>query len=157
MIMNMIPSIFSSEKSSFVPIVGKEDVRAVAKSWDDHIDTTTTTNIEMIFLGTGKFFLETEPMRPCTCCNLAMAKSPDSPVLNKRRNTSAVNLFDPPTANGKETSTPKTTVIDVGASFRGAALEFFPANKLSKIGAVLLTHPHVASGLEIFLMNPWQI
>ncbi|EGG06849.1 Hypothetical protein MELLADRAFT_124040 [Melampsora larici-populina 98AG31] len=140
-----------SIRASFVPIVEKENGQVIAKSPD----------LEMIFLGTGPSSQIPDvgcvlgPDGPCAGCKLAMVKSSNSPVLDKRGNTSAILRFIPPTLDGKQKSTPKTILIDVGKSFRNAALEFFPPNKLSKIDAVLLTHPHADAIFGLDDLRPW--
>ncbi|EGG06920.1 Hypothetical protein MELLADRAFT_124039 [Melampsora larici-populina 98AG31] len=146
-------------RAPLVPIVGKENGQVVAKSLAT--DTPTTTNLEMIFLGTGPSGRIPEagcilgPEGPCAGCKLAMAKSTDSPVFDKRGNTSAILRFVPPTLDKNEKATPKTILIDAGKSFQTSALELFKRNGLSKIDAVLLTHPHADASLGLDDLRSW--
>lgn len=148
-------------RAAFVPSVAKANGQVAVKSLDGTTDAPTANDLEMIFLGTGpsgqipELGCVLRAEGPCAGCKLAMATSPHSPVLDKRGNTSAILRFVPPTLDGKKNDTPKTIVIDVGKSFRSTALDFFQRNKLSKIDAVLLTHPHADAALGLDDLRSW--
>lgn len=86
----------------------------------------------------------------CACC--LSTRTPEG-VKNLRRNTSAILRVHPARSTNtaphmgfvedpEESS--RTILIDVGKSFCEAARQHFPANGLSTIDAVLLTHPQLS-------------
>jgi phosphoribosyl 1,2-cyclic phosphodiesterase len=82
----------------------------------------------------------------CTVSNLAIPSRTNSnesnPINNKNYRNNPSLLI--------QTSDGHTTIIDVGKTFREAALRWFPSYGISSIDAIILTHEHMdaAGGLD---------
>lgn len=72
---------------------------------------------------------------------------------NRRFCTSLVAIGSEP---GRP-DTSSTILIDCGKSFYESALRYFPSNGLSKIDAVLLTHPHADAVLGLDDLRSWTM
>lgn len=118
---------------------------AVKSTWLDKI----------IFLGTGTssqvpaIHCITEKKAHCITCTDAM--KPGS--KNRRFCTSLVVVGSEP----GQPNTSSTILIDCGKSFYESALRYFPTNGLSKIDAVLLTHPHADAILGLDDLRSWTM
>ena len=110
---------------------------------------------KVIFLGTGTssqvpaIHCVTGSRRHCITCTDAM--KPGS--KNRRFCTSLVAIGSEP---GRP-DTSSTILIDCGKSFYESALRYFPSNGLSKIDAVLLTHPHADAVLGLDDLRSWTM
>ncbi|KAF9229603.1 hypothetical protein BS17DRAFT_771673 [Gyrodon lividus] len=120
------------------------------------IKTTSDSEIELIFLGTGTSSsiphvecLTAPPDRkPCKTCLSTLTLEGKK---NIRRNTSAAVRI-----TGKCGKT-TTVVIDVGKNFQAAALEWFPKYGLREIDAVLITHAHADAMNGLDDLRGWTL
>ncbi|MBW0532893.1 hypothetical protein O181_072608 [Austropuccinia psidii MF-1] len=110
--------------------------------------------LELLLLGTGtssqvpSITCLTDPSgNGCDCC-----KSTDK--KNQRRNTSALLRINHLIAHNLTTN---HILIDVGKSFYEASKDLFPKNRIRKLDAVILTHPHADAINGLDDLRAWTL